>query len=166
MKSILKFTKIASVFVLVLTINSCDLEEPDFSNFSNFKFGKLDGKKLDISFDVKIDNPNKIGFKIKKGNADFLVNDLKLGEVHYTKKMKIKRKAEREYTIPLTLELSDGALIRIAQLATKKDFTFELKGTIKGSTLGFSKTIPISEKRTIGASNLDIFKDLMKEFIK
>jgi len=147
---------LSSLVLLGIMMNSCEFDEPDFTDFSNFKVKELNGRSLDFSFDVTVENPNAIGFKIKNGKLNLSGNGKDLGVITLDEKIKVKRKSENKYTVPLTLDLSNGGLINLIQLATSKEVEVKLDGTIRGKVLGFGKDIPVHESRKIDGSMLKL----------
>lgn len=145
---------LSSLVLVGIMATSCEFEEPEFSDFSNFHFDELNGKSVDFTFDVTVENPNAVGFKVKNGTIDITANGKNLGTVTLDEKIKVKRKSENKYTVPLTLNLSNGGLFNIIQLAGSKEVEIKLDGTIRGKVLGFGKNIPIHETRKIDGSLL------------
>lgn len=141
---------------LALIQTSCEFDEPDFSDISNFKFQDLNGNKLNFSFDVKIDNPNTLGFKIKNGKVDVSGNGTKLGTITLTDKIKVKRKSENTYNVPLTLDLTNGGLFQIIKLAAAGEVEVKLDGKVRGKVLGLGKSIDVHETKKVDGSNFKI----------
>ena len=134
---------------LLVTTNSCDIEEPDFSNLRDFKLIKMDGTKLEVQFTVDCDNPNGFGFKVKKSKLNVSVDDEVLGVISLDEKIKIKRKSTNSYTVPVVINLESGALFRILKYVTCKEVSVKLEGKIKGSVMGFAKSFDVNETRKI-----------------
>lgn len=157
--------KILFICALLFAVSSCEFIEPEVSGYSNFKFGKLEGKTLHVSFDATVDNANGYAFKVKKGKLNVSINNLELGVIDLDKKIKVKRKSENVYTVPLQLSLSDGALFRIPKLLKADKFELKLDGTVRGSVMGFGKNFEIHETRSL--SNGDIkFDGLLEGILK
>lgn len=157
--------KILFLCVLLVAVSSCEFDEPVISGYSNFKFGKLEGKTLNVSFDATVDNDNGYGFKIKKGKLTLSVNNLEIGDIDLNKKIKIKRKSENVYTVPLQLSLSDGALFRIAKLVSAEKFELKLDGTVRGSVMGFGKNFDVHETRNLSSGDIQ-FEGLLQGLMK
>jgi LEA14-like dessication related protein len=157
--------KILFICAFLITVSSCEFIEPEVSGYSNFKFGKLEGKTLNVSFDATVDNENGYGFKIKKGKLNVSVNNLEIGVIDLNKKIKVKRKSEHVYTVPLQLSLSDGALFRIAKLANAEKFELKLDGTVRGSVMGFGKNFDIHETRNLSSGDIK-FDGLLEGIMK
>lgn len=157
--------QILFICALLFAISSCEFIEPEVSGYSNFKFGKLEGKTLHVSFDATVDNANGYGFKVKKGKLNVSINGLDLGVIDLDKKIKVKRKSENVYTVPLQLSLSDGALFRIPKLLKAEKFELKLDGNVRGSIMGFGKNFEVHETRSL--SNGDIkFDGLLEGILK
>lgn len=157
--------KILFLCAFLIAVSSCEFLEPEVSGYSNFKFGKLEGKTLNVSFDATVDNENGYGFKIKNGKLNVSVNDLDIGVIDLNKKIKVRRKSENVYTIPLQLSLSDGALFRIAKLANADKFELKLDGKVRGSVMGFGKNFDIHETRNLSAGDIK-FDGLLQGIMK
>ncbi|MES2557161.1 MAG: LEA type 2 family protein [Bacteroidota bacterium] len=142
--------------VLHFGANSCDIDEPDISNVGGFKLKKLDGQHIEAEFSVDCDNPNGFGFKVKKANIDVSVNDQILGKVSLDKKMKVKRKSKNTYTVPVVIELEDGALFKIMQLSLSGEVNIAFKGKVRGSVCGIGKSFEVNETKKIDASSLNL----------
>lgn len=142
--------------VLFLGVVGCEIDEPDISNVGNFKLKKLDGQRIEAEFSVDCDNPNGFGFKVKKANIDVSANDQVLGNVSLDKKLKVKRKSKNTYTIPVIIELEDGALFKIMQLSLSGEVTVLFKGKVRGSVCGIGKSFEVNESKKIDASSLNL----------
>jgi LEA14-like dessication related protein len=140
----------------VVLATGCTFEEPDISNLSDFKMKKIDGKHIEAEFSVDCENPNAFGFKIKKGMIDVLIADQKMGTITLDEKIKVKRKSKSTYTVPVSIDLENGALIKLMQLSLKNEITVQFDGKVRGSVFGIAKSIDVNETRTIDGSILQM----------
>lgn len=148
------FRQLTFLLLVAAAISGCSFEDPDFGKPSNFRITTFKGQHLEGEFTIECDNPNGVGFKMKKADIDVIVEDQTLGTITLNKKVKIKRKSKNTYTIPLVLDLADGALFRILRLSGKDKVQISLRGKVRGSVCGFSKSFPVNETRTIDGSFL------------
>ncbi|MDH4473413.1 MAG: LEA type 2 family protein [Fluviicola sp.] len=151
-----RFFIIPMLALLFIGGAGCDIDEPDISNIGGFKLKKLDGQRIEAEFSVDCDNPNGFGFKVKKANIDVSANDQILGNVSLDKKVKVKRKSKNTYTIPVIIELEDGALFKIMQLSLSGEVTVLFKGKVRGSVCGIGKSFEVNESKKIDASSLNL----------
>lgn len=146
--------KIALFLFLFGFLSACEYEDPSIYGYSNFKFGKLEGKTLNASFDVTVENPNTFGFKVKKGDLNLFLNDVEMGQVLLTDKLKVQKKSEKQYRVPVKLQLKDGVLLKLPKLLTASSFKLELKGKIRASAFGFGKTVQVHETKNVSKSDV------------
>lgn len=147
------FLAMTLTFVAMGT-SSCDIEDPDISNPGNFRIKSFEGQHIEAEFSVDCDNPNGFGFKVKKANLDVSVEEMSIGTVKLNKKIKVKRKSKNTYTIPVSMELENGALFKLMKLAGKDKVTLRIQGKVRGSVYGFSKSMDVDQSRTIDANML------------
>jgi len=141
---------------MLFTFSGCEIEDPDFTNLRGVKLIKMDGKRLDLEFTVDCDNPNGFGFKVKRSVLNISVDDDALGVITLDKKIKIKRKSKNSYTVPVSVELENGALLRLVKYVTRKEVTVKIEGKVRGSVYGVSKSMNVSEIRTIDGSMFNL----------
>lgn len=151
--------KIICCWIGLIVFASCSFEEPEMDSFEHFKLLKADGKQLAVSFEMHVKNANWFGFKVKKGKIQIVADEQELGTAHFTDKMKITRKSDSTYVVPLTIDLVDGAVFRLFKLATSKSVKLQFAGSIRGSVFGIGKTVAVNETKTVDGG---IFKALAK----
>jgi LEA14-like dessication related protein len=145
------------VSFLAAIISSCaNFEEPEFISSNGLKMGKIEGKKISITADVVVANPNWFGIKIKPSNLDVYIENQYMGKIYLEKKVKMKAKRESTLSMDLRAELADGAMITALKYANKENVKVHLTGKVKGGVWLFSKKIAIDETKTISGKNLKL----------
>ena len=124
---------------MVIGSSGCEFEEPDISDVKNFKL---------------INNPNAFNFKIKGGDVDIKINEEEVGTVKLSEKIKIRKKKQNTYTVPLRIQLKNAPLFKLIKISQSDKIIVKADGTVKGSVMGISKKVPISESRTISPDQL------------
>lgn len=140
---------------LLFVFNACSYENVQFKNAESFKIKKLEGKKLSLSFDAILNNPNSYNLKVKPSTFDLYINGDHIGIINLDEKVKIIKRSEGSVSVPITAELLNGALPKLIAGALKKTATVRIVGTIKGGTSIFSKKKKIDETREISLRDLD-----------
>lgn len=141
--------------LVVFIITSCSsYQDVEFKGTENLKFGKLDGKKISLTFDARLENQNGYTIKIKPSDLDVFIDNVQLGTIHLDEKIKIKRKSESLVEVPLTVELGPNALLNIAKIMVKKNVSLRLAGDVKGGVWFLSKKQHIDETREISTDQL------------
>jgi LEA14-like dessication related protein len=140
-----------------LLCGSCfEYDDVDFNGISNIRVDKIEGRRVDLSLTVKVDNPNSYKIKVKPSNVQLYVDDKLLGTASLDKKVVFEKKVEQEYRLTLHIDSENGALLRLAGFALRKQVTIHIKGKVKGSIYGITHKIDIDEKKTIDGSMLKL----------
>jgi LEA14-like dessication related protein len=151
----LKIKSLAWLFVGTIVLSSCaSYKDVELKGTENVKFDKLDGGKLSISFDAKLNNQNGYTIKIKPSDLDVYIDNIQIGVIHLTEKVKIKRKSESLVEVPLAVELKPNALLSLGMILLKKKVNVRVTGDVKGGVWFLSKKQRIDETREIDTEKL------------
>ncbi len=143
------------LLVLLFVFSACSFEDVQFKEAQNFKITKLEGKKLSLSFDAILNNPNGYNLKVKPSTFDLYINGDHVGIIHLDERVKIVKRSESSVSVPVSAELVNGALPKLIAGALKKTATVRIVGTVKGGVSIFSKKKKIDETREIPLRDLD-----------
>lgn len=145
-------------FSIFFLASSCfEYDDISFLGIEGFKMGKIDGKQITFSLDVKIDNPNKFSLTVKPSTLDVFIEDNLIGKTSLDQKIKFIKKTEKVYTVPLRIDLEDGAFLKILKYGLKDKLSLHIVGKVKGSVYGFSKRVKVDEVKQISGKDLKIF---------
>ncbi len=154
------FQKLVYLLATIFLVSSCfEYDDVDFKGIENFKMGKFEGQKISFSMRVKLENPNKFSIKIKPSVVDVFIDDNLIGKTYLDQKIKIIKRKENSYFVPLHVELEDGILMKLMKYSMKDKVKLRLVGKVKGSVYGISKKVSIDETKEIDPKQLtSIFK--------
>lgn len=154
------FKKRIYFLVIIFLVSSCfDYDDIDFKGVDNFKVEKFEGKKISFSMDVILENPNSFSVKIKPSVVDVYLDDNLIGKTYLDQKVKIIKRKENSYFVPLHVELEDGLLMKLMKLSIKAKVKLRLVGKIKGSIYGICKKVKIDETKEIDPQKItSLFK--------
>ncbi|MDA9261863.1 LEA type 2 family protein [Flavobacteriales bacterium] len=149
--------------IMVFTLTSCSLyEDVEFLGVQDYSFERLEGSEIKASIIFKINNPNFYSIKLKKSDFEIFLDDDKLGSAKMLEDIKIKRKAEGEYTLNLALqesELKNSVVPLLKKAFSKNTVTFRIKGKAHAKVWGIlGKKVDINEKKEVS------IQDLIKNF--
>ncbi len=139
-----------------LTLSSCfSYKELELSDIKDVKLNRANGK-LEVQAGIHIKNPNNYKIKIKKIEADMLVNDNKVGKIHLVKKVVLPRKSDQVQNFTVNTELSNllGAL---PSVLLSREIKMQLKGHIQGKVFLFSRKFPLEAEEKISTKDLNLF---------
>ncbi len=154
------FKKRIYFLAIIFLVSSCfDYDDIDFKGIDNFKMEKFEGQKISFSMDVVLENPNSFSVKIKPSVVDVYLDDNLIGKTYLDQKVKIIKRKENSYFVPLHVELEDGLLMKLMKLSLKDKVKLRLVGNIKGSIYGISKKVKIDESKEIDPKQItSLFK--------
>ena len=129
----------------LLALTSCASVQPvSFETVEKVKVEKI-SLKPSVDVDLKLNNPNTIGLKIK--NIDMKINafDKNLGEVTLNRLIKVPK--QNDFVLPLTFDTTIGKAAKllpktIGSVINNKKVKMEFKGTITLKKWFFQKTFP------------------------
>ena len=140
----------ASTFCLgVMLFWSCMSIQPVVvQQLDNFNLS-LEGSKPNITADLKVHNPNKVGVKIKVFQSDVFLNDKLIGVVNLRNTVRIP--SHEDASIPFILDLNSGDIMSLAfaSLAGSTTNTAHAKGYIVLKKFLFKKKFDFELKQNI-----------------
>lgn len=107
-------------------------------------------KEIEGELQLKIKNPNSVGFSIFPSEFDISYGDLKLGKAKLHKRVHIGANTEKSYTFKLKSNPENLNLFDILKLAgSGGSGTIQLKGDLKVGKLFVRKKYPVNYKDKI-----------------
>ena len=122
------------------------------TGIKDVKTANISGEKVELAFNLEIDNPNGFKIVLNQYDMDVMLNDKGLGKTSSSEKIVIKRKSKASHPFKLSASYKDfiGATVSgLGALLNKEPVTFKVKGAIKGRIWWFKKTIPIETTQKI-----------------
>ena len=140
--------------VLFIYFTSCSkIEEPEFKSMKKVSIEKFGLGKSCIKTDLLFYNPNEFGVTLKEMNLDLFMNGSLMGHTDQNTDLKIGRK--KDFTIPLKIEIDTKKTIKnVFSGILNGETDLSVKGKIKVSKAGISKSIPIDYTTT---QKIDLF---------
>lgn len=143
------------ILLIGISLSACSAyEDVEFKGVTDFKLGKIQGRTIPFTFNALLYNPNGYALKVKPSDLDVFVEEEHYGVIHLDDKIKFKRKTETLVEVPMTAELTPGAVLKLMKIAGKETVSVRLKGRVKGSVWCFSKAQDIDETREIPTKDL------------
>lgn len=139
-------------FVPLFFLQGCfDYEEVEFKGVKDVSLLDRTEDKLRIQVDVLVDNPNNFNIKVKKSTLDIYLNGKYVGKTTLDSKIVVKKNTEDVYPVVLnanTKEVMKAAMGSLGGLLKGK-VTIGLKGKVKGSVYGISKSVDVDMEEEI-----------------
>lgn len=142
---IINFTSCA---VLDSILKQTNIQKPGVQ-FSNAKISGLSFDKIDLLFDIKIDNPNSVGIDLAGFDYELLLNQNSFISGQQKDEVKIKARGENTIQLPVSLKFVD-IYKTIADLKNKNNSKYQIKCGLNFNLPILGNTrIPISKSGDI-----------------
>lgn len=132
--------KLSVLFLIVGLFTSCNsIEDLELIGSPQIKLTGIDSDGLKLGLVVKIRNPNKYSFHVKKGHFNVQINGNDIGDAKLSDKVKIDANSTAVYTFPVSAKLQgeDLTLNLILGTIMRGQFDLKLDGTVKAGSLLF-----------------------------
>lgn len=143
-------------FVLVFSLFSCaELQPVTLGGVETPKVKKLSREGISLDFGMRIKNPNKMCVIVYPSTFEATVNDISVGKVKLTKKVKIKANSDDVPNFHIESDFSKlglGDITKVLPIVTSKSATIYLKGEVKVGKWYYKKKFPVELKKTISLS--------------
>ena len=116
-----------------LFLCSCSpLLMPEIESFEGVSGFEMNDKKVSITLNGRVINPNKKRVSLEKLITQVVVNDKMLATVYANEKVVLEKTSLTDVSIPVQIELETGAIFRMGMLALKDSADFIFKGSARG----------------------------------
>lgn len=153
----LKYFLIGLTSLLLFT--SCiDYEDVKFEGIEDYSFDKVNTSEVQMTFKMKVKNPNKYNIKVKKSNFDLFLNGDKLGTTRMMQDIKLKKNSTEVHSLIFESDLASMSKGFFANLGTLFGGTSKLriKGEIKAKAYGVGKRFKVDFTHDIKAGDLKL----------
>lgn len=150
----------AALTALILFGSSCKIQELDFNGVNDFSVGSMQSDDIEVTINVKLDNPNSFKIKVIKADLDLVIGGNPAGKAVMANKITIQKKKEDNYDIIISTskdEIMSAVWKSAIPAATSGKVTVKVKGWIKGRVWGIGKKIDVEFKESVD------LKELMKK---
>lgn len=150
----------AAIVALMFFGSSCKVQELDFNGVNDFSVGSLKSDNIEVTINVKLDNPNNFKIKVVKAKLDLFIGSNEAGVASLEDKITIKKKTEDNYDIIITTDreqLMSAALKSALSTLGNGKMTVKVKGWVKGRVWGIGKKIDVEFKENI---DMDMLKGM------
>lgn len=145
----------------LLILSACSIyKEPEFKELSGYKLTKIEGNEIRFNVEGIISNPNWYAIKIKKSSLDVFIENKKFGVISLDNKIKIKSKRDNNLSVPITLIMEPGSMVKMMGWALRDSLSIEIKGPLKAGSFFIYHKFPVQFTKNF--SSKAIIKNLFK----
>ena len=125
--------RIFSFILVYLFLSSCSpFLMPEVERFDGTTGLDMSDKKVTITLNGRVNNPNKKRVSSEKLKMNVSVNNKMLATVYANEKVVLEKTSQTNVSIPVEIELEPGAVFRIGMLALKDSADFLFTGSARG----------------------------------
>ena len=136
------------LFALIFgSFTSCKLSEVQFKGVKNYEFVKASTESISMKIAFEVENPSAFNIKVKPANLDLYLDDKLVGDLKIDEKVKIKKRSEGIYEMPVTAFFDKGlplSTIMKGRVTAKIDGKIKAKVFIIGKKFEVTETMPLS----------------------
>lgn len=138
----------------LLFLTGCtNYREVVFKGVESVSVGRFDQQGMQLTADVRLENPNNFRIKVSDPDVDVFLNGFYLGKAHLDERVILPKRTDATYHVPLHADFDGtGSNVLTAMLSAALSGKGELrvKGTVTGG-IGFllRKKFPFEETETI-----------------
>jgi LEA14-like dessication related protein len=147
--------KILNFILIAVLVSSCTIRPIVVKKVGTVQVKEYSMKGATVELALVVENPNAIGFAIYKSDLNIKLNNIDLGSASIAKRIKVKRKSEKEYTVVLKSDFSKitpAMLLSMGQLFSSgklNNATVAVNGQLKAGNLFYKKSFPVDVKEKI-----------------
>ncbi len=152
----MKLARYCFIVLLVGLISSCEVKDIQLVEVESVKVLNVNKRNIDGILNIKLENPNAFGVKVKSADFEIWANNAVVGKAKLTDPFKIESNSTQSYPVHLSGDLSNaisGGIGSIVGLLMGKEPTMRIKGKLKASSFLITKTVEIDEQTDIPISS-------------
>ena len=143
----------------LLILSACSIyKEPEFKELSGYKLTKIEGNEIHFNVEGIVSNPNWYALKTKKSSLDVFIENKKFGVISLDNKIKIKSKRDNNLSVPISLVLEPGSMVKMMGMAFRDSISMEIKGPLKAGVFFIYHKFPVQFSKNV--SSKAIIKNL------
>lgn len=136
--------KIIFLLIILFAASCAPLKPLEYRSLENFSVSKISATP-ELTFDLRLYNPNKVGAKLKNFNIDFMLSDMKLTTIHINDAARALPRSD--FVIPIHITASVTQLAQflpfgINSYNSGSTIPVKLDGTVTLKKFLFHKTFP------------------------
>jgi len=148
--------KIFFYFLISLSFFSCkEIQQVTIEGVENTHLKSLSKEGIEFDFGLKIRNPNSIGVTVYPSDFDATINDIPVGKIKLTNKVKIKANSDNVSQFNIKSDFSKVNLkdiVKVLPIVVSKNATISIKGTIRAGKWFYKKKFPVDLSKNISLS--------------
>lgn len=142
--------------IVLLGMSACRVVPPTVTGVRAFQLAKDNTGRQALRFEIRVNNPNMLGFRVDDPVFDVFLNSKKLASAYNGKPIRVKARSHEYYGVFLGTELRSWVdfLGPAITVLTSGKAEFEVKGDLTARFLFWKKSLPVSVKESVSIKEL------------
>lgn len=144
------------VLLMLMTLMSCKIVSPKLSGARAFSLAEDPNGNKAIRVEIRIDNPNPLGFRVNDPVFEVWLNSKKLGTAYSGKKIRVKARSNDYYGLYLGTDIKSwtDALGPLLSIFTTGKINFEIKGDLTARFLFWKRSLNVGVSENVSLNEL------------
>lgn len=144
--------------IAVMIFSGCQIQQPRVTGVRAFTLEKDPNGNRALRMEIRIDNPNFIGFKVQDPVFEVFLNSKRLGSGYSGKTIRVKARSEDFHGVYLATDIRSwkDVLGPITSILSTGKIKFEVKGDLTARVLFWKKTLVVKVSEDVNL--LDLLK--------
>lgn len=141
----MKFNIFIILFITIFFTSCKEYKDITVTSVDSFYLNKITTEKIEAEINLKINNPNYVGFSIYPSEFEVIFSGIRLGKAKLDKRIHIDGKVEKIYTFKLNSKIADMNPLDALRLLNLDNIgKIEVKGELKAGKFYLKKRIPVN----------------------
>lgn len=148
-------TCLLALMVCVL-FTGCKIVSPKVSGARAFSLTEDPNGSKAIRVEIRIDNPNPIGFRVNDPMFEVFLNSKKIGTAYSGKKLRVKARSNDYYGVYLGTDIKSwkDALGPLLSILSTGKIQFEVKGDLTARFLFWKRSLDVNVSENVSLTDL------------
>lgn len=142
--------------IVCMLFAGCKIMPPKVSGARAFSLTEDPNGNRAIRVEIRIDNPNAIGFRVNDPMFEVFLNSKKIGTAYSGAKLRVKARSNDYYGVYLGTDIKSwgDALGPLLSILTTGKIQFEVKGDLTARFLFWKRSLDVNISENVGLTDL------------
>lgn len=134
----------------------CKIVSPKVTGARAFSLTEDPNGNKAIRVEIRVDNPNPIGFRVNDPVFEVFLNSKKIGTAYSGKKLRVKARSNEYYGVYLGTDIKSwgDALGPLLSILTTGKIQFEVKGDLTARFLFWKRSLDVNVSENVSLTDL------------
>lgn len=144
------------LLLILVLLSSCKIVQPKITGAKAFTLEQDPNGNRAIRMELRIENPNIIGFKITDPVFEIFLNNKRLGSGYSGKTIRVKAKSNDYHGVYIATDIRSwkDAIAPLLSILSTGKINFDVKGDMTARVLFWKKTLKVEVSEKVALNDL------------